>query len=243
MGFIVSCDVKVFKSLDDLSYHFAELLMNEVNSAKHLFNLVLSGGTTPKNIFNFLAINYQTKINWNMINFFWGDERCVTPDNDESNYKLAFDNLLSKVNIPVENIHRIVGEAIPEVETDRYSELIKNNVPLENGTPVFDMIMLGLGEDGHIASIFPNQLNLINSNTICAVAIHPSSNQKRITLTGKVINSSKNIVFVVTGEKKSKVAYEIISNKSNSNKYPASFIRPINGKLIWLMDQSAASLL
>lgn len=243
MGFIVSCDVKVFKSIDDLSYYFAELLMNEVNSAKHLFNFVLSGGSTPKNIFNFLAINYQTKINWNRINFFWGDERCVPPDNDESNYKLAFDNLLSKVNIPVENVHRIFGEAIPEVEADRYSELIKKNVPLENGIPIFDMIMLGLGVDGHIASIFPDQLNLINANTICAVAIHPSSNQKRITLTGKVINSSKNIVSVVTGEKKSKVVYDILGNKYNSNEYPASMISPINGKLIWLIDQSAASLL
>lgn len=243
MGFIVSCDVKVFRSIDDLSYYFAEFLKSEVESSEHIFNLALSGGSTPKNIFNFLANNYQTKIEWTKINFFWGDERCVPPDNDESNYKMAFDNLLSKVNIRVENIHRILGEDIPEVEAARYSGVIKKNVSLENGIPIFDMIILGLGEDGHTASIFPNQLNLINENTICAVAIHPSSNQKRITLTGKVINSAKNIVFVVTGEKKNKVAYDIINNKITSKQYPASSIHPINGKLIWLMDKSAASLL
>lgn len=243
MGFIVSYDIKVYKSIDDLSYDFTGLLKSEVDSTKHIFNIALSGGSTPQNVFNFLANNYRTKIKWSKINFFWGDERCVPPDSDKSNYKMAFDHLLNKVNISVENIHRILGEAIPEEEAARYSEVIKENISLENGQPKFDMIMLGLGEDGHTASIFPDQLNLLNANTICAVAIQPASNQKRITLTGKVINNAKNIVFVVTGEKKSKVVYDIMKNKNNSVKYPASAICPSNGKLIWLMDQSAASLL
>lgn len=243
MVFIVSYEIKVFSSIDELIVYFAELLKKEVNTSGHRYNLALSGGTTPKIIFNYLADNYLTKIDWNKINFFWGDERCVPPFDEDSNYKMAFDNLLGKLDLSSENIFRIFGEAVPEEESTRYGEIIKKSVSLVKDFPQFDLVMLGLGEDGHTASIFPNQINFINSDAICAVANHPSNNQKRITVTGRVINNAKNIVFIVTGEKKSKVVYDIIGDKNNSIKYPASFINPVDGKLIWILDESAAKLL
>lgn len=243
MEFIVNYDIQIFNSVDELSEYFAVFLKDKVNSADRKFSIALSGGNTPKHIFQFLAQNYKTKIYWDKINFFWGDERCVPPIDDESNYKLAYDNLLSKISVPGKNIFRIKGEDDPEIEAKRYSSVIQKNLSHQNNFPAFDLIILGLGEDGHTASIFPDQINLINDKKICSIAVHPFTKQKRITLTGKTINNAYNIIFIVTGKNKSKIINDILNNKIESNKYPASFIKPLNGKLIWLLDNEAASLL
>lgn len=243
MEFIVNYDIQIFNSTDELSDYFALFIKNNVNNSERNFNIALSGGSTPKHIFNYLAHNYNSKINWNKINFFWGDERCVPPDDPESNYRMTYENLLSKISVPKENIFRIKGESDPNEEAISYSQLIKNNLPLLNDTPAFDLIMLGLGEDGHTASIFHDQINLINDKKICSIAVHPLTKQKRITLTGKTINNAHNILFIVTGKNKSKIINDILNNKIESKNYPASFIKPLNGKLIWLLDNEAASLL
>jgi 6-phosphogluconolactonase len=243
MVFTVSYDVKIFKTSDELSEEFAQLLKNEVSSADKQFNLVLSGGSTPKHMFKYLSDNYKDQIIWSKINFFWGDERCVPPDDNQSNYKMANESLLSNVNVIENNIFRIRGEDDPIKEANRYSEIINKTVLKKNNKPVFDLIMLGLGEDGHTASIFPNQLDLIDDEKICAVAIHPETKQKRITLTGKIINNSKNIIFIVTGKKKSQVVADIIKNKIVAEKYPAYYIRPVNGNLYLFLDNEAASIL
>jgi 6-phosphogluconolactonase len=244
MVFTVSYDVKIFKTSDELSEEFAQLLKNEVSSADKQFNLVLSGGSTPKHMFKYLSDNYKDQIIWSKINFFWGDERCVPPDDNQSNYKMANESLLSNVNVIEDNIFRIRGEDDPKKEANRYSEIINKTVLKKNDNkPAFDLIMLGLGEDGHTASIFPNQLDLIDDEKICAVAIPPETKQKRITLTGKIINNSKNIIFIVTGKKKSQVVADIIKNKIVAEKYPAYYIRPVNGNLYLFLDNEAASIL
>ena len=244
MVFTVSYDIKIFKTSDELSEEYAQLLKNEVGSADKQFNLVLSGGSTPKDVFKYLSDNYKNKINWSKINFFWGDERCVPPDDNQSNYKMANESLLSNVNVIEDNIFRIRGEDDPQKEANRYCEIINKTVLKKNNNkPAFDLIMLGLGEDGHTASIFPNQLDLIDDENICAVAIHPETKQKRITLTGKIINNSKNIIFIVAGKKKSQVVADILKNKLVAEKYPAYYIRPVNGNLYWFLDNEAASLL
>ena len=243
MEFIVNYDLNIFNNLDELSEYFAEVLGSLVNAAKEKFNLALSGGSTPKYIFKYLAAHDKTKVRWGKINVFWGDERCVPPIDNESNYKMAYETLLSKVPIIKENIFRIKGEANPLDEAIRYSNLLRAKVIVENNFPRFDFIMLGLGEDGHIASIFPNQMNLLASDKICQVAIHPESKQKRVTLTGEVINNARNVAFIVTGKAKSKIVNEILNKNINATKYPAGFINPIDGNLIWLLDEDAASLL
>ncbi len=232
---IVNYDIKIFNSINELSHYFTEFLKSEINLKKNKFSLVLSGGNTPEPVYQYLAEQKDIKLNWDKINFFWGDERCVPPENIESNFRMANELLLSKINVRSENIFRIKGEAEPNSESRRYSEVIKQNVSQEK----FDLILLGIGEDGHVASIFPNQMDLIFDNEICKVSTHPSTNQKRITLTGKVINNAKNIIFLATGKKKSQIVSDILSRKENSIKYPASYINPINGKLIWLLDKDA----
>ncbi|MCB9059688.1 MAG: 6-phosphogluconolactonase [Calditrichae bacterium] len=240
MGFIVNSKIHVSKTIEQLSEYFAQLLINKTRAGSDHFNVSLSGGSTPKNIFEYLAAFHQKSIPWGKIKFFWGDERCVPPTDSDSNFKMANDSLLAKLEIPAENIFRIKGENDPQSEADNYNILLQNQIKTENGFPRFDLIMLGLGEDGHTASIFPNQKELLESDKICAVAVHPESGQKRITLTGKVINNAATVVFIATSQKKSKVAGEILSQKGLYKNYPASFIDPENGELYWLLDQDSA---
>ena len=151
--------------------------------------------------------------------------------------------LLDKIQIPKENVYRILGEDDPSKEAERYSTVIKKIIPERNKLPSFDLIMLGMGNDGHTASIFPNQLHLIRSEKICETAVHPLTFQKRITLTGTIINNSSQIIFFVTGENKSKILTDILNPSDRSSSFPAAYIKPINGKLSWYLDKDAALLL
>lgn len=232
--------MKVFKNTKELALAFCDELL-KLNQNKKKFTIALSGGSTPKIIFRLLANEYKTKVNWNKIHLFWGDERCVPPDDIESNYGMTKKYLLDFVDIPDENIHRIFGEDDPESEAKRYSEEIKSNVASKNGLPCFDLVMLGLGEDGHTGSIFPNQMKLLHSEKICEVAVHPSTGQKRITLTGKVINNSNEVIFLVTGENKASILKKILIEKKKT--FPAEFIKPVNGSLKYFVDSESAKLL
>jgi 6-phosphogluconolactonase len=236
---IVNSKIIISADVEELASRFARILKDDVNNSANFFNLVLSGGSTPKAVFDFIAENYKSKIDWNKIRFFWGDERCVPPNNKESNYLMTYEHLFSKLEIPEKNIFRIEGENNPELEAQRYSNVILKNVPKVNSIPSFDLIMLGLGEDGHTASIFPDNLELINKENICEVTEHPTSRQKRITLTGKVINNSRKVIYLITGNSKNKIVDTIISRKSGFDKLPASYINPINGELIWLLDKES----
>lgn len=241
MGFIVNCNIQISKSVEQLSEKFAQLLSDKVNNCSDYFHIALSGGTTPKNIFECLATHHQNTISWNKVKFYWGDERCIPPTDPESNYKMANDSLLSKLRISDGNIFRIKGENDAQLEANHYSSELLKQIKIKNDYPKFDLIMLGLGEDGHTASIFPNQNSLLNTDKISAVAVHPVSRQTRITLTGRVINNAANIVFIATGKNKSKIVDKIINQKDNYIDYPASFINPRNGALYWLLDENAAS--
>ncbi len=173
---------------------------------------------------------------------FFGDERCVPPDSEESNYKMANESLFKNISIPKENIFRIKGENDPIKETKRYEEVLKSNLLSLNGIPQFDLILLGLGEDGHTASIFPNQVNLFYSARLCEVAVHPQTKQKRITLTGKIINNAKHVVFLITGKNKANILSKIIDLNNSQGVYPASLVNPKNGKLTWFLDLEASKM-
>jgi 6-phosphogluconolactonase len=137
------------------------------------------------------------------------------------------------------HIHRIKGEANPDEEAKRYGFEIQSLIPMKNGWPQFDLIMLGLGDDGHTASIFPDQMQLLNSEDITGIATHPVTGQQRITLTGKVLNNAKKVAFLVSGASKGRIFDEIIHNSINSSVYPASHIRP-EGELHWFIDKDLA---
>ncbi|GMR25739.1 MAG: 6-phosphogluconolactonase [Ignavibacteria bacterium] len=237
--------IKIFRTIDNLAGSFAEFLMQKVNETPEdeSFSIALSGGSTPKKIYTYLSDNFEDKINWAKIKIFFGDERCVPPDSEESNYKMANESLFKNISIPIENIFRIRGENNPVKEAARYEEVLKSNLPSLSGIPQFDLILLGIGEDGHTASIFPNQVNLFYSARLCEAAVHPQNKQKRITLTGKIINNAKLVVFIVTGKNKSKITGKIISGDNSGSVFPASFVSPKKGKIIWLLDFQASQLL
>lgn len=231
--------IKVFKSKSELANYFCEELY-KLSSAKAKIFISLSGGSTPKIIFEELAANYREKIKWEKLHLFWSDERCVPPDDDESNFGITKKYLLDYINIPEENIHRIKGENNPEIEAERYAGEIEKIVESANGFPKFDLVMLGIGEDGHTASVFPDQMHLLDSDKICDVAIHPSTGQKRITMTGKVINNSETVIFLITGENKSGIMKAILEEKNKL--YPAEFINPVSGHLHYYVDEESSSL-
>jgi 6-phosphogluconolactonase len=238
--------VKIFSSRFELAEKFAEVMANMIivsaNQKKNI-TIALSGGSTPELLYTRLFEKYGQSVPWQNVHFFWGDERCVSPDNIESNFGMARTLLLNKIKIPPANIHRIKGEEDPAVEARRYSEEISQFTLKREGLPVFDLILLGLGEDGHTASIFPGHLELFDSDKICEVATHPVTMQKRLTFTGKVINNADAVVFLVSGKNKSGVIERLFKNDPLALNYPASRIVPVHGSLSWFIDKESGILL
>ncbi len=228
---------KVVKALAKEIYQFTH------ESKQKRFDFALSGGTTPILLFDRLAKKYAESLPWDKIHIWWGDERCVPPDSEESNYKYTYDALLSKVPIPDENIHRINGEENPAVEADRYGKLIDSQLNMRGEWPVFDLIILGLGDDGHTASIFPYQIELFEYERNCAVSEHPLTGQKRITMTGIPLNNANRVFFLVTGKNKAMRISEIMNDDDAAKLLPAYYIEPQNGDLIWYIDEAAAELI
>lgn len=202
--------------------------------------IAVSGGSTPDLFFDLLANEYSHAVKWEKLHFFWVDERCVPHNHIESNYGNAFRRCFSKVGIPKENLHPVMGGDNPVSETVRYTGDILSHVPCVNGYPAFDLIMLGMGEDGHTASIFPGQEQLFKVNSIVSVSENPISGQKRITLTGKVLNNAAEVIFLVTGYKKKDVLEQILTQKPDAAYYPASHVKPLKGRLNWYLDREAA---
>jgi 6-phosphogluconolactonase len=225
----------------DLAGEIAAMVNRAALSGKP-FTIAFSGGRTPELLFSVLAEKYGEKIRWESAHFFWGDERCVPPHDPESNFGMTSRIFIKKINIPDKNIHRVLGEDDPEKEAARYSGEIMKFTRMRHGLPVFDLIILGLGDDGHTASIFPGQTQLLTSDKVCSVACHPLTGQKRITITGPVINNADLVIFLVSGANKAEIVADIIE-KPGITDYPAASIEPTEGVLKWYLDIDAASML
>lgn len=231
----------ILKDPAELADHFADQLMEEVEKFSGLaFHLAISGGKTPDLLFSALAGKYAESPLWQKIHFWWVDERMVPMNDSESNFGNVQRLLFPYILIPEGNIHRIKGENDPEEEALSYSAQIQEHLKQTNGLPEFDMIVLGIGDDGHTASIFPNQLELLGSDRICEVASHPITDQKRITLTGKVINNAEKVCFLASGSAKARRLSEIWGNQTMANLLPAAHILPTSGNLEWYIDESVA---
>ncbi|MDO9634944.1 MAG: 6-phosphogluconolactonase [Paludibacter sp.] len=231
----------------ELSARAVAQLILEKSTAKQLqsqpLNLAVSGGSTPKYLFTLLAEDEcRTQIPWENVRFFWVDERCVEPTDPESNFGMTYDALLQYAFVPAQNIFRMKGEDIPENEAQRYINLLRKELPAKNGFPVFDLVLLGIGDDGHTASIFPNNMDLLDSEKSVEVASHPVSGQKRITLTGKTINHADQVIFLVNGENKAPIIREIVQQTPAAKKYPAAYMHNYAGKIEFYMDIAAARL-
>lgn len=238
-----------FPSQDEMADAICEIFRNhlaELNLRMDQVNIAFSGGTTPELFFKKLAARQKdpkTATDWRKIHLFWVDERCVPPDHPDSNYGMTRDSLLNTLNLDKNQIHRIHGEDNPEKEAVRYENEIRQVFQLPEGIPVYDWIFLGVGEDGHTASIFPDRPDLLDSRALGAVSYHAGSDQYRVTLTGPVINHARRISFLVSGASKSLVIRQIIRNEPEATHYPAYYIKPVNGVLDWYMDAYAANQL
>ncbi|MEQ8686872.1 MAG: 6-phosphogluconolactonase [Imperialibacter sp.] len=233
-------ELHISKNPRAVAEDFATFLV-DLNQNSDKLNIALSGGSTPQLLFDILAADYKKAIDWSKMHFYWGDERCVPPTDKDSNYGMAKTHLFDKVGIPEANIHRILGENEPKQEAQRHSHEIKKNVTSSDGLPRFDLVILGLGTDGHTASIFSDQMELLKATETCVVATHPESGQKRISLSGPVINNAKSIAFLVTGKSKQARVKEILKHRGKFRTYPASHIKPANGVLYWFLDEAASA--
>ena len=235
--------IQVLSDLEAMSHKAGELFVNASRTcigSKGRFSAALSGGSTPKRLYSLLgSAEYSPQVDWQRVHFFWVDERCVPKEHEESNFKTAFDTLLSKVYIPDGNIHRIKGEEDPDKGAKGYEEEVRKFFGM-SGLPIFDLVILGMGEDGHTASLFPGS-NLLKERIRLAVAVYlENPNRNRITLTLPVLNNAAQIIFLVAGQSKADVVWEILGGGQKKERYPAGRISPIHGSITWLIDQGAA---
>lgn len=237
--------IRIFNHIEQIAQYAGTRLALLVSEAPEgsCLSIALAGGSTPKTIFSFIAKHFKNNIQWEKVLLFWGDERCVFPESEESNYKMAKESLLDHIPIPSSNIFRIRGEEDPVPEAERYSGIVKQSLPLLDGIPVFDLFMLGMGEDGHTVSIFPANQKLFESNKLFEATENPYTRQKRITATGLLINQAREVIFLVTGESKAEMVSGIIEKKSGYENLPVGMVFPRYGKLTWLLDKLAATKL
>lgn len=241
---MIKQEVKVFENAHQLSEGFTHFLLRKLEEYPHI-NLALSGGSTPKSLFDYWADNCKDSLPWELINFFWGDERCVPPDGEMSNYGMTREHLFDKISkIEDANIYRIHGENEPQEEAKWYNAVLREKLRHLHGIPSFEIVMLGLGDDGHTVSIFPDQISLWDNPASCVVAEHPETKMKRISITGNVVNAAQHVVFLVTGKNKAEKVRDIINNSEGlKDIYPAARVNPTEGNLYWFLDKEAASLL
>ncbi len=206
------------------------------------FHLALSGGKTPIPFFE--ALCAENDLPWQQLWLYWSDERCVPPNDPDSNYGLARKHLLSKIHVPKGQIERLRGEVDPEAEAVRYSALLRQRLPASdldsvNAPPVLDCVLLGLGDDGHTASLFPGDDDSLVSSELLLGVMHPQSGQLRLTMTPALINAAREVVFFVTGSSKAEILSQVRQSAVMGQTYPAQAIQP--EQLHWFVDQAATS--
>ena len=214
-------------------------------AARGVARIAISGGSTPKRMFALLAEEpFRSQIDWGKLRLYWVDERCVPPDHADSNYRMTREQLLSKVPLAEENVFRMEGELDPEDAASRYEATLRNTFRLEGAeAPAFDLVLLGMGDDGHTASIFPNTSAIDAMGTLVAANHVPQKDSWRITLTWPVINHGRRVVFLIEGGAKAEVLHEVLLGGYDPDRLPAQLIRPENGQIGLLLDAEAAKRL
>jgi 6-phosphogluconolactonase len=248
--------IKVYPDAWRLAHAAADhivLLAGEAIASHGRFAVALAGGSTPKAAYALLATDeYATRVDWSRVHIFWGDERCVPPDHPDSNYRMAREALLDHVPLPAENVHRMRGELEPGQAAREYEAVLRTffspsgadgEAQGETLFPSFDLILLGMGDDGHTASLFPGTV-AIHEQTRWVVAQRVEKLEAwRITLTPVVINAAANVTFVVSGAGKAERLRQVLNGPRQPDVLPAQVVDPDSGRLYWLVDGSAASSL
>jgi 6-phosphogluconolactonase len=224
--------IEVLHDATEVAHRAAEIFIETARKSDDKFSVALSGGSTPKALYQLLAQEkYSSQIDWSRVHIFWSDERCVPPDDEQSNYRMANEALLKHIPIPANQIHRMHGEDEPQTAAENYEEELKNHF----GNEVrFDLILLGMGEDGHTASLFPNTTAIDEKERLVAAPFVEKFNSHRITFTFKTINAATKIVFLITGASKTETLKLVLSKPKRD--LPASLVNSSQGELLFLLD-------
>ncbi len=239
--------IAIYPDTETLSQEAAQYIVRvaqEAITSHRRFTIALSGGSTPKKLYALLAEEpYRSQIDWSVVDIFWSDERCVPPSDSESNYLMAQQVLLSKIPIPANQIHRM-----PADQTDRdaasyaYTLEMQQTIGSES-VPSFDLIQLGMGPEGHTASLFPGQPSLHEQQRLVMPVTVPKPPPPRLTFTPRLLNAASHVLFLVTGAEKQDAVKAVLEGEFQPDEYPAQIVKPTKGEVTWMLDTSAAGKL
>jgi 6-phosphogluconolactonase len=239
-------EVRRLTTPQDLFQAAAEEVIRSATDAvakRGRFTIALSGGSTPRNLYTLIAANASATLPWDKMFFFWGDERHVPPDSPDSNYRMAKESLLSKVPIPPANIFPVPAENPDAAQVaEVYEQTLRRFFAVAPGEfPRFDLILLGMGPDGHTASLFPETAALQEKSRLVVANWVEKLGGSRITFTLPLLNSARCVAFLVSGTDKAAALHEVLEGNAPAEKYPSRLVQPSDGKLIWFVDRAAAS--
>ena len=243
-----AAEIRILTTPQELSEAAADEVVRDANEAvkaRGRFTIALSGGSTPKNLFNLLATNARNALPWDRMYFFWGDERHVPPTDQDSNYRMAEEVMLSKVPVPPGNVFRMAAENpdAARVAEDYEKTLLKFFQLAPSGIPQFDLILLGMGPDGHTASLFPGTPALQEKSRLVVSNWVEKLKTNRLSFTLPVLNAARCVAFLVSGTDKAPALKTVLEENASPEQYPAKLVNPSAGKLIWFLDRAAASSL
>ena len=235
-------EIKVLLDPAEIAHEAAQRIVaaaNRVADEGGNFSIALAGGSTPKTLYELLASPaFKSRIDWPRVEVFFGDERTVPPDNKDSNYRMAYEALLSKVPIPGDNVYRMAGEVDPNEAAKEYGQVLKEKF----GEGGIDMVLLGMGDDGHTASLFPDTEALNETKHRAVANFVPKLSTWRLTLTVPFINRSKDVMLLVAGASKAARLQEVLEGPREPRRLPVQLIQPTDGRLTWLVDTAAADM-
>jgi 6-phosphogluconolactonase len=235
--------ITVYQTTTDLEQNAAEEITRVMNTAigeRGRCFVALAGGETPRQIYRRLGMEpLKDRVNWNHVHLFFSDERSVPPNDPQSNYGMVKRTLLSGIDIPGQNVHRIKGELDATVAAQEYESDLKST--FGNAQVRFDLMLLGVGEDGHVASMFPGTNIVLELSALVQPVMNPNQNIQRVTLTFPVINNAREILLLVSGKRKSSIVQRVLNTSGPTKDLPATMVRPAGGNVRWLLDQEAAS--
>ncbi len=235
-------ELVALESFEDIAPALADTFVDDAQHAiaqRGGFYVALCGGSTPRPAYKLLAQEPRIdRIEWRDVYVYFGDERCVPPQDDESNYKMARETFLDAVNIPRANIHRMKGEDDPQTAAREYADILRQDM---GETPYFDLILLGMGPEGHTASIFPGYASFMEGERLVDAPFVPKFGSHRLTLTPRVINAARHVVIAAAGSEKARALTAAMRGPHDPNTYPVQLIQPVNGTLTWLVDHAAAN--
>lgn len=239
--------IAIYPDIDTISQQAAAYVARIAREAivtRGRFTIALSGGNTPKKLYSLLATEpYSSQIDWQLVDIFWSDERCVPPDDPESNYYLAQEVMLSRLTIPVAQVHRMPADGDNRIAASLDYTREMQRVFSTNGIPEFDLLQLGMGPEGHTASLFPHQPSLHETQHLVMPVSVPKPPPDRLTFTPPILNAARNVLFLATGADKADALHAVIEGPSNPDEYPAQIVRPPNGEVTWMVDSAIAQKL